>query len=139
MMEMACVSFNKVRLQYYLSKELKSAIWLNYLLKRPALLFGATLISVNAALLFGSECSRRFYEEVGASPLFAPLTQAFLVLVFAEIAPMFAGRRYAEHAVMIGVGPLYLLARILRPFIWMIDLICRAIHRLFGSTLTTDL
>jgi putative hemolysin len=139
MMEMACVSFNKVRLQYYLSRNLKSVLWLNYLLKRPALLFGATLISINAALLIGSECARRFYESIGASPLFAPLTQAFLVLVFAEIAPMFAGRRYAEHAVMIGAGPLYFLAQILRPFIWMIDLLCRWIHRIFGSTLTTDL
>jgi len=29
MMEMAAVSFNKVRLQYYVSKGVKKAIWLN--------------------------------------------------------------------------------------------------------------
>lgn len=50
MTEMACVSFNKVRLQYYVSKKKKSALWLNYLLNHPALLFGATLIGVNTAL-----------------------------------------------------------------------------------------
>jgi putative hemolysin len=139
MLEMACVSFNKVRLQYYISERYKSALWLNYLLNHPALLFGTTLIMVNASLLIGSECSRRFYEALGMNPTWAPLTQAFLVLVFAEIVPMFAGRRYAEHAAMLGIPVLYFFAMVLRPFIWMIDLLCRAINRLFGTPLENDL
>jgi len=138
MMEMACVSFNKVRLQYYISKRYKSALCLQYLLSHPALLFGTTLICVNAALLVGSECARKFYESIGLSPFWAPLTQALLVFVFAEIAPMFAGRRYAEHAVMLGVPIVYVVAMILRPFIWMIDLFCLWMHRLFGSALVGD-
>ena len=40
MLEMACVSFNKIRLQYYVSKGNKQAIWLNYLLQHPSRLFG---------------------------------------------------------------------------------------------------
>lgn len=135
---MACVSFNKVRLQYYISKRYKSAICLQYLLSHPALLFGTTLVCVNAALLIGSECSRKFYEGIGVSPFWAPLTQAFLVLIFAEIAPMFAGRRYAEHAVMLGVTTLYIIAIILRPFVWAIDLLCKWIHKFFGSALEGD-
>lgn len=139
MMEMASVSFNKVRLQYYISKKYKSALCLNYLLHRPVLLFGTTLISVNAALLIGSECSRRFYESIGANPTWAPLTQAFLVLVFAEIAPMFAGRRYAEHASMLGAPFLYVCAFILRPAIWMIDKLCACIHKLLGSATAQEM
>lgn len=138
MMEMACVSFNKVRLQYYISKKDRSAICLQYLLARPALLFGTTLVCVNAALLIGSECSRKFYEGLGASPFWAPITQAFLVLIFAEIAPMFAGRRYAEHAVMLGVTTLYVIALVLRPFVWMIDVLCKWIHKFFGAELVGD-
>jgi len=138
MMEMACVSFNKIRLQYYISKKYKSALCLEYLLRHPPLLFGTTLVCVNASLLIGSECARKFYEGIGASPFWAPLTQAFLVLVFAEIAPMFAGRRYAEHAVMLGVTFLYVMALALRPFIWMIDLLCKWIHKFFGSNLEGD-
>lgn len=138
MMEMACVSFNKVRLQYYISKRYKSAICLQYLLSHPALLFGTTLVCVNAALLIGSECSRKFYEGIGASPFWAPITQAFLVLIFAEIAPMFAGRRYAEHAVMLGVTTLYVMALALRPFVWAIDVLCRWIHKFFGATLVGE-
>ncbi len=40
MMEMACVSFNKIRLQYYVSKSNRRAVWLSYLLHHPALLLG---------------------------------------------------------------------------------------------------
>ncbi len=139
MMEMACVSFNKVRLQYYLSKKDRRVLCLKYLLHRPALLFGTTLVAVNASLLIGSECSRRFYEAVGASPFWAPITQAFLVIVLAEIAPMFAGRRYAEHAVLLGVVPLYFIALAFSPFIWMIDQLCKWIHRFFDSSSSHDL
>lgn len=139
MLEMACVSFNKVRLQYYVSKKQKRAVWLSYLLNHPALLFGTTLIMVNAALLIGSECSRKFYDALGFSPDWAPLTQVFLVLIFAEISPMFAGRRYAEHAARLGVPILYGCAMILKPFIWLLDLLCKSINKLFGSSTESGL
>ena len=139
MLEMACVSFNKVRLQYYISQGQKRAIWLNYLLNHPALLFGTTLIMVNAALLIGSECSRKFYESIGFNPSLAPITQVFLVLVFAEISPMFAGRRYAEHAAKVGVPVLYLCAMLLRPFIMLLDLLCKLINKLIGSSIESGL
>ena len=42
MLEMACVSFNKVRLQYFVSKNHMRARWLNFLLHHPARLFGTT-------------------------------------------------------------------------------------------------
>ncbi len=133
MMEMACVSFNKVRLQYYVSKQMKRAIWLTYLLNRPALLFGTTLIGVNTSLILGSECARRFYDALGYSPDWAPLSQILIVLIFAEISPMVAGRRYAEHVAMLGIPVLYCLSIILRPIIWVLDLLCRLVNRLIGK------
>lgn len=133
MLEMACVSFNKVRLQYYVSKQNKRAVWLSYLLNHPALLFGTTLIGVNTALIIGSECSRRFYDALGLSPDWAPLSQIIIVLIFAEIAPMFAGRRFAEHVAMLGIPILFFFSILLRPLIWSLDLLCRAINRLIGK------
>ncbi len=132
MAEMACVSFNKVRLQYYVSRQNKRAIWLSYLLHHPALLFGTTLIGVNTALIVGSECSRRFYMALGLSPDFAPLSQIVLVLIFAEIAPMIAGRRYAEHVSMLGIPILFFFSVLFRPVIWSLDLFCRFVNRLIG-------
>lgn len=130
MVEMACVSFNKVRLQYFVEQNRLRAKWLSYLLKKPTFLFGATLIGVNASLQIGSECSRRFYEALGLNPDWAPLSQIILVLIFAELAPMFAGRRYAEHTAMLGVPILYVFSFILRPVIWFFDLICQGINAL---------
>ncbi len=134
MIEMACVSINKVRLQYYVSKGNKRAIWLNDLLHHPGRLFGTALICINAALQIGSEASRRLYESFHLNPDFSPITQVVIVLIFAEIAPLFAGRRYAEHAAMLGVPVLYVFSFILRPVIWLFDGFCRIVHRLIGSS-----
>ncbi|MBI2743131.1 MAG: HlyC/CorC family transporter [Chlamydiales bacterium] len=133
MLEMACVSFNKVRLQYYVSQGNRRAKWLTSLLKRPAILFGTTLIGVNLTLQLGSESARRLYESIGINPDFAPISQWVLVLLFAEIAPLFAGRRYAEHVVMLGIPFIYASSILLRPVIWGLDLLCSLINRLVGS------
>ncbi|MBS0620403.1 MAG: HlyC/CorC family transporter [Verrucomicrobia bacterium] len=136
MIEMASVSFNKVRLQYYVSKGKTRAIWLSNLLHNPTLLFGTTLIGVNTALVVGSEASRRFYESLGVSPDWAPLTQILIVLIFAEIAPMLAGRRYAEHVAMLGIPLLYPFSILVRPIVWALDLICRGVNLLIGKPVT---
>ncbi|HEY2810670.1 MAG TPA: hemolysin family protein [Rhabdochlamydiaceae bacterium] len=133
MIEMACVSFNKVRLEYYVSKGKKRALWLSFLLQHPAYLFGTTLIGVNTALVVGSECARRFYAAVGLSPEIAPLSQIILVLIFAEISPMFAGRRFAEHVAMLGIPILYFFSLCLRPIIWCLDWLCKGVNRLVGQ------
>lgn len=128
MLEMSCVSFNKVRLQYYLSKKMRRAIWLSEIIKNPARLFGTTLIGVNAALQFGSETARRFYTEIGLSPDLAPISQVILVLVIAELSPMFAGRRYAEHVTLLGIPFIYLASKILAPINWILEIISRFVH-----------
>ena len=133
MMEMACVSFNKVRLQYYVSKGIKQAVWLNYLLHNPSRLFGTTLVMVNAMMVFGSECSREFYSSIGLNPDFAPLTQVALVVIFGELAPMFAARRYPEHMAMLGAPLLYASAKLMAPFLLILGFIARICNFLLGG------
>lgn len=131
MMEMACVSFHKVRLHYFTDRGKRRAVWLSKLLKNPTYLFGTTLIGLNLALQFGSECSRRFYGSVGLSPDLAPITQIFLVLIFAELSPMFAARRFPEHVAMLGIGIIYVFSRIMAPVIWLLNIICRFVQIVF--------
>lgn len=114
-------------------------MWLLRLLRNPTHLFGTTLIGVNLALQFGSECSRRFYLSLGISPDFAPLTQIIIVLLFAELSPMFAARRYAEHVVRLGIAPLYFFAQLMRPLIWILGLLCKGINFLFRVQSSTNL
>lgn len=133
MMEMACVSFNKVRLQYYLSKGIKQAEWLNSLLRHPARLFGTTLIGVNASNIISSECGRELYSSLGLNPDLSPLTQVALVVIFGELAPMFAARHYPEHVVMIGIRLLNATAIAMRPLLWVLSGISYACHWLIGG------
>lgn len=133
MTEMACVSFNRVRLHYYVSKGDRRAILLSELLHNPSKLFGTTLIGVNVALFFGSECAREFHLAIGLNPDLAPLSQVFLVVIFAELAPMFAARIYAEHVAMLGITLLYASTKVMTPFTWILGAITRLFSRRKGS------
>ncbi|HSX26533.1 MAG TPA: CNNM domain-containing protein, partial [Chlamydiales bacterium] len=137
--EMACVSFNKIRLQYYVSLGTRRAIWINHLLNRPSRLFGTTLIGINTALIVGSECARRFYEANHLDPDWAPLSQVLIVVIFGELAPMFAARRHPEQVAMFFAPLMILISRILSPIIWAFDALSRLIHRAMGRPQKTSL
>jgi putative hemolysin len=139
MSEMACVSFNKIRLQYYVSKKKKKAKWINSLLDNPSRLFGTTLITVNLFLQLGSELSRLFYESLNLNPDFAPFSQILLVVVFGELAPLFAARRHPESIALFCAPVLYALSKILTPLTWIIDQMNKGIHYLFKTKKGTNL
>lgn len=134
MVEMACVSFNKVRLEYFVSKGNLRAKWLARIISRPTLLFGSTMLAVNTAMLLGSECTRRLYFSLGISPDWAALTWIIVVVVFAEITPMVAGRRFSEHAAMIGVPVLYGFSLAVRPIIWFFNGLSTLVYRLMNAS-----
>lgn len=121
MIEMACVSFNRVRLQYYVSQGEKRAKWLSWMMEKPARLFGTTLIGVNIAMMVGSEAARKTYEALGYAPEIAPLTQIIIVITLGELAPMFAARRHPEHVAMLGMPILYATSYLLQPLLWVLD------------------
>ncbi len=127
MMEMAIVSYNKVRLQYHISEGDRKALWLSNLLNKPTYLFGTTLIGVNFFLQLGSECSRSLYAAIGINPDYAVFTQIIIVVLFAELIPLFAARSFPEHVVRLGITPIYILSKVFIPFIWILDGICRLI------------
>ena len=131
MMEMSSVSFNKVRLQYYVSRGSKRAKWLYSLLQNPPRLFGTTLFGLNFCLQVGSECSRRLYAALGVNPDYAPITQVIVVLIFAELTPLFAARKFSGHVIMSGIPLIYGLSKILIPISFSIGLISKAINFLF--------
>lgn len=133
MLEMAIVSFNKVRLQYFVNQGSKKAERINNLLHHPARLFGTTLIGVNVATVVGSECAREFHLALGIDPNFAPLSQVFLVIIFGELAPMFAARNYPEHVSMLGINLIYLSSKILAPVVWLLEKISKFVLLLLGN------
>lgn len=133
MLEMACVSFNRVRLHYYVSKGDRNAILLNELLHNPSRLFGTTLIMVNVAMFFGSECSREFHIAIGVNPDLAPLTQVVLVVILGELAPMFAARSYSENVALLGVPIIYASSRLMTPILWILEAINKLCSKIISS------
>jgi putative hemolysin len=136
MEEMAAVSFNRVRLQYYVSQGSRRAIWLNTLLQNPAQLFATTLIGVNVATFIGSECAREFHIALGISPDLAPLSQVVVVIIFGELAPMFAARRYPEQVALLGVPVIYFSAKLLSPLIWLLEHLSKVSNTIMGGQTT---
>jgi len=132
MMEMAIVTFNRVRLQYYVAKGNKNALKISKLLAKPPFLFATTLIGVNGCLQIGSECARRFYIAIGINPDYAPISQIFLVLLFAELTPMLAARFHAEHVASLGISLLHLCSKVLSPIIVILNFFVSIISRIFG-------
>ncbi len=131
MFEMAAVSLNKVKLHYNASKKRKKAQWLEFLLRNPSYLFGTTLIMVNTVMQIGSEAARRFYESLSLRADFAPFSQTLIVLIFGELAPLFAARRHSEHVAYLLIPLVYIIARILTPLVWMIDQISKVSNLIF--------
>lgn len=133
MMELAAVSFNRMRLEYYASKKMQRALWLQALLKNPAGLFGTVMIGVNVALQLGSQTAREFYLAVGVDPDIAAISQIFLVVIFGELVPLFAARRFPEHVVMLGIPIVYASSRLFAPVIWLFDQMTRLTYWMLGK------
>ncbi|MGL4348754.1 MAG: CNNM domain-containing protein [Chlamydiales bacterium] len=134
MMEMALVTFNKLRLQYFMQRGNAHARWIYYLKNHPIKLFGTTLIGMHFAMQFGSECARRLYESIGINPNLSPILQTIIVLIFAELAPMFAAARSSEQVSLAGIPIIYAASIVLSPLIWLFDKLCVIIHKLFHWT-----
>lgn len=145
MMEMACVSFNRVRLQYYLTKDHKKARYINFLIRRPYRLFGTVMLGVNIALQVGSESSRNCYKALGFSPDYAPFTQIFLVVIFAELLPLTISRKVPERLALWGAPILYYSHYVFYPLIQFIGSLTEGVYYLLkikkeklNSTLSRD-
>jgi CBS domain containing-hemolysin-like protein len=102
-------------------------------------MFGTTLICINTSLQMGSECARRFYESIHWDPDWAPITQVIIVVIFAELVPMFTARRHPERIAMFFAPLLLLMSRILIPFTWSFDQLSRAINWLMKKPTETPL
>ncbi len=132
MQEMAILSCNRLDLNYRLQKGDRRAGKVRYFLLHPHRLFTTILIFNDACLHIGSECSRRLYAALDWPSLIAPLTQVFFVIILAEMAPMFAARRYPESAARWGVGFLYPLSRLIAPLNWLIGKLSDGVGYCFG-------
>lgn len=133
MQEMAIVSLNRLDLLYDYARGSRRAKWISKLLQNPHQLFSTTLLVVNLVLQIGSECSRRFYQSLDLSSGIAPISQVVLVVICAELAPMFAARQYPRQIAFAGIPVLYAVSVLLRPVVSIVAVLAELINKLLGT------
>lgn len=131
MQEMACISFNRLRLEFAVRAGSRQAAWIKSLLDKPTTLFGTTLIGVNVALMISSESMRRCFSALGLNPNLSPLILAPYVLIIGELIPMFAARLFPEHMARLGIPLLWLSSKLLSPIAFFFDSFFSLLQRLF--------
>lgn len=138
MSEMAFLSFNRIKLAYYVGQGQKKAMALQKFFDRPGALFGTTLIGVNFFLQLGSECGRRVFFSLGLDPDYAYLPQLIIVLIFAEFFPMIAARDYAYQISMWTIRPITFFSKVFFPAIYLINIANKGLMKVLKTSVKLD-
>ena len=146
--EIALVSLRDSQIER-LSGEGRRGRWIASLTAQPnrylaAVQVGVTLMAVVSAA-FGEARITPYLEPVfedwGMSPTVADIVAFFVValaiayvtIVIGELVPKRLGLQRPESTALALSGPLELVARVLRPFIWLLSVSTNAIVRLLGG------
>jgi len=138
MQEMACISFNRLRLELAVRSGDHRAIWIKKLLDTPTFLFGTTLIGVNVTLVISSESMRQLFTACGLNPNLSPLIHIPYVLLLGELVPMFAARLFPEHIARLGIPLLRISQLCLTPIIYTIEFLVSLLRRFVFSDESTS-
>lgn len=133
MQEMACISFNRLRLEFAVREGRRREKWIKSMIDNPTALFGTTLIGVNVALVISSESMRQLFCALDLNPNLSPLIQAPYVLIIGELIPMFAARLFPEHMARLGIPLLWISSKLLSPIAIVFDFFFTLLRRIFFS------
>jgi len=133
MQEMACISFNRLRLEVAVRSGSRRAACIKHMLDNPMLLFTTTLVGVNLSLVISSESMRRVFTTLDLNPNLSPIIEAPYMIICGELIPMFAARLFPEHMARLGIPFLWLSSKILAPITFCIDCILSSVRRIFFS------
>jgi len=114
--EMACISYNKLKLEVQARLGKKRAQWIRELLHNPSIFFATTLIGVNFCLVISSESMRQLFSSLGWNPNLSPILHVPYVLFLGELIPMFAARLFPEHTATFGSPLLKVTSILVAPF-----------------------
>ena len=140
MQEMACISLNRLRLEFLVRSGSRRAAWIQTLLNNPTVLFGTTLVGVNLALVVSSESMRQLFCSLGINPNLSPLINAPYVLIVGELIPMFAARIFPEYMARVGSPFLWASSKVLAPIALLFNFLFERIRALcFGDMPVTPI
>jgi CBS domain containing-hemolysin-like protein len=131
--ETAMTSVNRLRIRHLVDEGQRPAQVLQRLQQDPNRFLSTVLVVNTVALILASFAttllSLRFVpRSIGFwGDLLVSLALSVLLLIFAEVTPKTLAIRRAERLALIAAGPVDALATVLRPVLWFITLVARAI------------
>lgn len=139
--ETGLMAVNRYRLRHKARMKMKYAMVLLQLLKRPDRLLGAILIGNTFANMMASSLATllaaHFWGEKGA--ILTAFLLAFVVLIFAEIAPKTLAAIYPEKIARLVAYPIGWILKILYPAVWVANTIANGMLRLLNVQISEDL
>src|SRR5215218_6346970 len=132
--ETSMMALNRYRLRHLVQSKHRGAKLASELLASTdrflgVVLLGNNVINAAAALLVG-EIARRLLGDSEFALVIATGAAAFAILVFSEITPKVLGATYPERIAFPLAYALTPLLKVLRPFVWFVNLFVQGMLRL---------
>jgi putative hemolysin len=131
--ETAMTSVGRLRVRHLVDEGSQAALVLERLQQDPNRFLSTVLVVNTLALILASFATtllsvRYVPSSLGfVGELLVSLTLSVFLLIFAEVTPKTIAIRRAERLALVAAGPVDALATFLRPVLWFITLVSRAI------------
>jgi len=130
--ETGLMAINRYRLRHAGAMKKRWAVLILKLLRRPDRLLGMILIGNNVANIFASALATivaiHFFGEKAV--MLISVLLAFVILIFAEVAPKTIAALYPERVSKVMAWPVYILLKLFYPLVWFINTISNGLLRL---------
>jgi Mg2+/Co2+ transporter CorB len=132
--ETALMSINRYRLRHKARLKKGWAILILKLLKRPDRMLGMVLIGNCLANILASALAtllaNYYFGDLGV--LLCTLLLAFVILIFAEVAPKTVAALYPERVSRIVAYPVHILLLLFYPLVWLTNMVANGLLQLFS-------
>ncbi len=132
--ETALMSLSKIRIRHMQEEGVKGAKLVSSLTEDPNKLLSSILIGNNVVNIAATSISTSlFLELLGANGVaVATAVMTVLVLIFGEITPKTIAANSSEKVAVAVSKPIQLIIFILKPVVWVFNIVTGVIFKLFG-------
>ena len=134
--ETSLMSLSKIRIRHMKEEGVKGAKLVSELIEDPNKLLSSILVGNNVVNIAATSISTSLFmgilgDKPGAVPL-ATAVMTVLVLIFGEITPKTIAANNSEKVAVFVSKPIKLVIFIVRPIVWIFNIITNVIFKLLG-------
>ncbi len=130
--ETALTTFNKIKMRAKSDEGSRAAALLLKMTEEKPKMLTTILVGNNIVNIAASALATTIAMSIGFNVALMTLLLTFTILIFGEITPKNAAAVKAEGLALFYAHIIYALMTVLTPVIWIINLICSGILKIFG-------